>query len=178
LPEDIQETMAEHFERASPDDPCGHQTVDQGHGRREVRTVTLVTDLSRARDRGLWPGRHGVCMVLAGGTVGDQARREVRYSIGSFPGTGPEYAELIRGHWGIEKTLHWVLDVVFQEDASRARAEHGAENLAWLRRLAVSLFKNDTTCQRSLRQKGIKALCDQEFLVQLLSQISGYEDGT
>ncbi len=178
LLQDIQETLADHFERVPAADPCGHQTVDQGHGRREVRTYSLVTDLSGIRDRALWADLHGVCMVLSERTVGDQTTMEVRYYVGSFPGTVQEYAEVIRGHWGIENTLHWVLDVTFREDASRARADHGAENLAWLRRMAVSLLKNDTTCQRSLRQKSIKALCDHEFLLQLLSQVSGYKEGT
>jgi predicted transposase YbfD/YdcC len=88
-------------------------------------------------------------------------------------GSVQDYAQVIRGHWGIENSLHWVLDVTFREDASRQRAEHGAENIAWLRRMAVSLLRNDTTCERSLRQKSVKALCDQKFLLQLLSQVNG-----
>jgi predicted transposase YbfD/YdcC len=178
LLQDIQETLADHFEHAPEDDACRHQTVDQSHGRKEVRTYTLVTDLRCIRDREVWADLHGICMVLAERTVKDQTSMEVRYYIGSFPGTVQEYADVIRGHWGIENTLHWVLDVTFREDASQARAEHGAENLAWLRRMAVSLLKNDTTCQRSLRQKSIKALCDHEFLLQLLSQVSGYKEDT
>lgn len=134
----------------------------------------MVTDRSRIRDRELWADLYGVCMVLEERTVGDQTSTEVRYYLGSFPGTVQEYAEVIRGHWGMESTLHWVVDVVFREDGSRARAE----NLAWLRRMAVSLLKNDTTCKRSLRQKSIKALCDHEFLLQLLSQVSGYKEDT
>jgi predicted transposase YbfD/YdcC len=179
LLEDLQATLAHHFEQATADDhTVQHQTVEIGHGRKEERTYTLLTDLSQIRDRQLWADLHGVCMVLAERTVGDQTSMEVRYYVGSFPGTVQEYAEVIRGHWGIENTLHWVLDVTFREDASRARADHGAENLAWLRRLAVSLLKNDTTCKRSLRQKSLKALCDHEFLLQLLSQVSGYKEGT
>jgi len=179
LLEDLQSALADHFEHALADDPAtSYQTVDTGHGRKEVRTFTLLTDLSQIRDRELWADLHGVCMVLAERTVGGQTSMEVRYYIGSFPGTVQEYAEVIRGHWGIENTLHWVLDVTFREDASRARAEHGAENLAWLRRMAVSLLKNDTACKRSLRQKSLKALCDQEYLLQLLSQVSGYKECT
>jgi predicted transposase YbfD/YdcC len=176
LLQDLQQTFAAHFEQAPAADPCGHQTVTRGHGRQEVRTYTLLTDLSGIRDRELWADLHAICMVRSERTIGEQTSTEVRYYVGSFPGTVPEYAEVIRGHWGIENTLHWVLDVTFREDASRARADHGAENLAWLRRMAVSLLKNDTTCQRSLRQKSIKALCDHEFLLQLLSQVSGYKE--
>ena len=175
---DIQETLADHFERAPADDPNSYRTVATGHGRQEVRTFTLLTDLSPIRDRELWADLHGVCMVLDERTVGDEVSMEVRYYVGSFPGTVQEYAEVIRGHWGIENTLHWVLDVTFREDGCRARAEHGAENLAWLRRMALSLLKNDTTCNRSLRQKSIKALCDHKFLLQLLSQVSGYKEDT
>ena len=103
---------------------------------------------------------------------------EIRYYIGSLRGSVQQYARAIRGHWGIENGLHWVLDVVFREDHSRSRPEHGAENLAWLRRMAVSLLHNDTTCERSVRQKSIKALCDHEFLLRLLSQVNGYKEGT
>jgi hypothetical protein len=93
----------------------------------------------------------------------------VRYYSGSWPGSAAEYARVIRGHWGIENSWHWVRDVVFREDGCGARAGHGAENLAWLRRLAVSQLKADASCERSLRQKSIKALCDQGFLLRLLA---------
>ena len=85
---------------------------------------------------------------------------------------------MIRDHGGIENNCHWVLEVTFREDLSRAQPEHGAENLAWLRRRALSLLKNDTTCERSLRAKSAKALGDHRFLLQLLSQVSGEKEGT
>jgi predicted transposase YbfD/YdcC len=68
--------------------------------------------------------------------------------------------------------------VLFREDGSRSRPEHGAENLAWLRRMALSLLKNDTTCQRSVRAKSVKALGDHRFLLELLSQVSGEKEDT
>jgi predicted transposase YbfD/YdcC len=179
LLEDIQAAVAEYLDRAPADDALNCcETVEVGHGRKEVRTYTLVTDLDKIRDRALWPGLYGVCIAVNERTVEGKTTTEARYYIGSLRGSVQEYARVIRGHWGIENSLHWVLDVVFREDGCRARAEHGAENLAWLRRMAVSLLRNDTTCQRSLRQKSIKALCDHEFLLQLLSQINGYKEGT
>ena len=174
LREDIQAAVAEHCERGPAEDGAAWcETVDRGHGRREVRTYTLLTDLSAIRDRELWADLYGICVVVSERTVGDATTTEVRYYIGSFRGAVQQWARAIRGHWGIENSLHWVLDVTFGEDRSRARAEHGAENLAWLRRMAVSLLRNDATCRRSLRQKSLKALCDHEFLLQLLSQVNG-----
>jgi predicted transposase YbfD/YdcC len=171
---DLQATLTAHLDGSTaPDEANYFETAEVGHGRREVRTYTLLTNLDQVRDRALWPGLYGLCMAVNERTVGDKTSTEVRYYIGSWRGSVSDYAQVIRGHWGIENSLHWVLDVTFQEDASRKRAEHGAENIAWLRRMAVSLLRNDTTCARSLRQKSIKALCDQEFLLQLLSQVKG-----
>jgi predicted transposase YbfD/YdcC len=179
LLEDIQAAVANHCDR--PADTGGanwFETVDVGHGRKEVRTYTLLTDVSGIRDRELWPGLCGIGVAVSERTVGGQTSTEIRYYIGSWQGPVQQYARAIRGHWGIENGLHWVLDVLFREDHSRSRPEHGAENLAWLRRMAVSLLRNDTTCERSLRQKSIKALCDHEFLLRLLSQVNGYKEGT
>jgi predicted transposase YbfD/YdcC len=179
LLEDIQALVADHCERAAaPDEAAWCETVDVGHGRREVRSYTLLTDLDTIRDRALWADLYGICVARSERTVGGETTTELRYYIGSFRGTVRQWARAIRGHWGIENGLHWVLDVTFREDQSRSRPEHGAENLAWLRRMAVSLLRNDTTCPRSLRQKSIKALCDHEFLLQLLSQVNGPEEGT
>jgi predicted transposase YbfD/YdcC len=180
LLEDIQAAVSGHCDRAAVVGAEGawFETVDVGHGRHEVRTYTLLTDLSGIRDRALWADLHGVCVAVSERAVGGETATEIRYYIGSFRGTVQQWARAIRGHWGIENGLHWVLDVTFHEDGSRARAEHGAENLAWLRRMAVSLLRNDSTCERSLRQKSIKALCDHKFLLQLLSQVIGEKEGT
>jgi predicted transposase YbfD/YdcC len=176
LLDDIQAAVADPCDRAggAADAAQWWETVDEGHGRKEVRTYTLLTDLSGIRDRELWAGLYGICVAVSERTSGGQTSTEIRYSIGSLRGSVQQYARAIRGHWGIENNLHWVLDVVFGEDRSRSRPE----NLAWLRRLAVSLLRNDTTCERSLRQKSIKALCDHEFLLRLLSQVNGYKEGT
>lgn len=179
LLEDIQAALASHCEQAAgAGEGQSFTTQEAGHGRHEVRTYTLLTDLSRIRDKELWAGLSCLCAVLSERTVNGETSTELRYYIGSWQGTVQEYARAIRGHWGIENKLHWVLDVLYREDQSRSRPEHGAENLAWLRRLAVSLLRNDTTCKASLRQKSTKALCDNEFLLQLLYRVNGAEEGT
>jgi predicted transposase YbfD/YdcC len=179
LLEDIQEAVANHLDQLGRDsDASCLETIDVGHGRKEVRTYTLVTDLSTLRDRELWQDVHAVCLAVNERTVGEKTSVEARYYIGSMHGSVADYARVIRDHWGIENNCHWVLDVLYREDLSRARPEHGAENLAWLRRMAVSLLRNDTTCERSHRAKSVKALGDHKYLLQLLSQVTGEKDDT
>lgn len=179
LLEDIQEALTQHLDRLeAEDDSRCYETVDRGHGRQEVRSYTLVTDLELIRDQDLWQDLYAICLAVSTRTVAGETSMEARYYIGSLRGTVADYARVIRDHWGIENGCHWVLDVTFREDACRNRAEHGAENLAWLRRMALSVLKNDTTCDRSLRAKSAKALADHDFLLQLLSQVSGEKDCT
>jgi len=175
---DIQATVEAYLDQQpDPDAACQLETVDTGHGRREVRTYVLLTDVSKIRDRALWPDLHALCFAVNQRTVAGETSLEARYYIGSLPGGVAAYAQVIRDHWSIETHCHWVLDVLFREDGSRARRAQGAENLAWLRRMALSLLKNDTTCERSLRAKSAKALGDHEFLLQLLSKVSGDKEG-
>jgi len=78
------------------------------------------------------------------------------------------FARAVRGHWGVENKLHWVLDVCFREDQSRAREGYAAENLATLRRLALNRLKCDQTKKRGIRGKMLNASWDQSYLLTLL----------
>ena len=93
---------------------------------------------------------------------------ERRYYLSRLALDAPRFARAIRAHWGVEKQLHWVRDVPFGEDQSRARSSHAAENLATLRRLALNLLKRDTTKQRGIRGKQKTAGWNQRYLLQLL----------
>jgi predicted transposase YbfD/YdcC len=177
LLEDVREAVEDHCERMTPGDGSSLTTVDVGHGRREERLYTLVTDLSKVEDREAWPGLAAVVTVVSERSVAGKTSCEIRYYLTSFPGTLEELAEVIRGHWGIENQCHWVLDVTFGEDDSRKRAEHGAENSAWLRRMALSLLSHEPTPKLNLKQKSRRALCDHDFLLGILSQISGSPEG-
>jgi predicted transposase YbfD/YdcC len=79
------------------------------------------------------------------------------------------FARAVRGHWSVENSLHWVLDVVFGEDQSRARSGFAAENLAATRRLAVNLLRRDRTCKRSIKGKLLRAALDPDYLKRILS---------
>ena len=89
--------------------------------------------------------------------------------MGSKAGKAKEYSSYIRGHWGIENSLHWLLDMTFDEDQSRLRKDHGPENFGLLRRLAISLLKNDKTCKGSIRSKQLQAIMDDQLLTNMLS---------
>ncbi len=92
---------------------------------------------------------------------------ETSYYIGSIDAKVGLFSESARSHWGIESTLHWVMDVVFGEDASRIRKGHAAENMSFLRRFVTTLLKQDTS-KSSLKQKRKEAAWDTDFLEKLL----------
>ena len=103
--------------------------------------------------------------------VGGERTSTTHYYLTSYAGTAAEIAGWVRGHWGIENGLHWVLDVVFREDASRVRAGHAGANLAMLRRVAVSLLKR-TPGKRTTPTKRLKAGWDDDYLLQILQGIT------
>lgn len=96
-------------------------------------------------------------MVESVREVEGKATVERRYYLSSLPLNVELFARAVRGHWGVENKLHWVMDVCFREDHSRARAGYAAENLATLRRLALNLLKRETTKKRGIRGKQLNA---------------------
>jgi predicted transposase YbfD/YdcC len=174
LLEDIQACFAAGLDNADGEGAyTHHETVERGHGRCEKRLYFTIEDPSGIRDQALWEDLRAISMVVSERqVVGEEATSEVRYYIGSKPGNAQEYAGYIRGHWGIENSLHWVLDMVFEEDRSRTRKGHGQENFAMLRRLAVSVLKNAKSCEGSIRCKQLQALLDDTVLEEMLRMFS------
>src|SRR5262245_32961773 len=144
-----------------------HAASEEGHGRREERSVAVIYDPAGLPED--WPGIRAVVEVVRRREVGGESTATAHYYVSSHAGTALEMAGLIRGHWGIE-SMHWVLDVVFHEDQSRIREGHAGENLAMLRRVALTLLKRapgkGTTPTRRL-----KAGWDDDFLLQVLQGI-------
>ena len=95
---------------------------------------------------------------------------EVRYYISILPLGVKRFAESARGHWGIENSLHWVLDVTFNEDQSRIRKDHGAENFGLLRRFAIGIINQDTS-KGSIRKKRKRAAWNDDFLLTLIASM-------
>jgi predicted transposase YbfD/YdcC len=145
------------------------QTTDKGHGRVEVRRYWQTEKIGWFADREAWVGLRSVGVVEARRTVNGQESVERRYYLSSLPADAEKFGRAVRGHWGVENGLHWVLDMVFGEDQSRARSGYAVENLAATRRLAINLLRRDKTCQRGIKGKLLRAAIDPDYLIRILS---------
>jgi predicted transposase YbfD/YdcC len=144
------------------------ETVEKGHGRIETRRYFQSDSLDWFADREKWEGLRSVGMVESVREINGKATVERRYYLCSLKPDAREFARAVRGHWGVENKLHWVMDVSFGEDQSRARDGHAAENLATLRRLALNLLKQEKTKKRGVRGKMLNASWDHPYLLRLL----------
>ena len=172
----LQEAVGAVFERAAAAGFEGvrfdhHTTTEDGHGRHEERSVSVIYEpVGLPPD---WPDVAAVVSVLRERTVAGAVTTTVHYYVTSHAGTAAEIADLSRGHWGIE-SMHWILDVVFREDDSRVRAGHAGENLALIRRVAVSLLRR-APGKGSTPTKRLKAGWNDEYLLQVLQGIQAPE---
>ena len=143
------------------------ETQEKGHGRIELRSYavgpvpTELRELAKA-----WPGIKSIGQAMNVTRVGDNETCEIRYFISSRPAKVSEFAKSVRKHWGIE-SMHWILDVVFGEDASRIRTGNATENMSFVRRFVTSLLKQDTS-RSSLKAKRKRAGWNTDFLEKLL----------
>ncbi|MFZ4618853.1 MAG: ISAs1 family transposase, partial [Rectinemataceae bacterium] len=112
------------------------KTVDKGHGRLEIREYWHTDSVSWMSERASWPGLESVGMVRRTRTVKDKTSTEVQYYISTLPLDVERFSHAVRAHWGIENSLHWVLDVTMGEDSCRVKKDLSVENLAVLRRTA------------------------------------------
>jgi predicted transposase YbfD/YdcC len=145
-----------------------HTEEYKGHGRVENLCVQTILKPEGMRSEELWQDLTAITMVFCErAEQGKEATTEFRYYIGSKEAPAANYASYIRGHWGIENGLHWVLDVSFDEDRSRMRTDHSAENMGLLRRLALSLLKQHKK-KGSVRGKRLQSGWDDHTLLEVL----------
>lgn len=146
-----------------------HETVDGSeHGRLEVRRTWATQDLNWFVDLSKWKSLRSIIMIESERTIGTETSVEYRYYWSSHRVDAETFAAMIRGHWGIENQLHWCLDVGFREDESRIRTDHGPENLALLRKVAMNLAKNERSHKRGVQAKRKLACWNDAYLLKLL----------
>jgi predicted transposase YbfD/YdcC len=144
------------------------QTVEKGHGRIETRRYYQSAALDWFADREEWEGLRTVGLVEAEREIRGQRTVERRYYLSSLPLDVATFARAVREHWGVENSLHWVLDVQLNEDQSRVRTGHAAENLGLLRRIALNLLRRDQRCDGGIKTKQLNASWDHAYLQSLL----------
>jgi len=147
-------------------DTC--KTVEKNHGRIEERQVWLSTDVEWLRDAQEWEGLTGIVAVQSKRTIDGETTTERRHYICSGQRTARDLGHLIRQHWSVENELHWTLDVGFREDLCRVRLQNAAETLARVRRVALSILKQDQTTKAGIHGKRLKAPWDRNYLLRLL----------
>ena len=171
LYEDVQQLFIDGLENDfATIEHRGYRTVDDDHGRVESRhyhVVPVPAELAQRHDG--WEGLRSLGMVFSERQVGaEEPSCETRFFISSLPPKVKTLGRAVRGHWGIENSLHWVLDVSFREDDSRLRKDHGPENLALVRRLAASLLQKETTAKGGVTSKRKHAGWNDDYLLQVL----------
>ena len=150
--------------------PC-FDAFDESHGRLVRRRVFACTDLAPFATLEDWPGLAAVVAVetIRGIPGRGKVKAEIRHYLSSARLPPERLAAAIRNHWGVENGLHWVLDVVFREDASRVRERNAARNLALLRKIALNLARADSTLKASLKGKRKYAGWDDAFMATLIA---------
>ena len=158
----LDEAILENFQGLKHD---YHEATQGDHGRIETRKVWVCDDLRWVKAAADWPGLRQVAVVESRREINGQVTLERRYYIASHRTLdAARTAEAIRHHWGIENQVHWVLDVVFNEDQSRIRRENGPENFSRLRRMVLNklrAYQDPDGKKRSLRMK--RKMCSWKF---------------
>lgn len=147
------------------------KTVNKGHGRLETRECWAIDNqeyLSFLRKYGQWPGLKSIVRIQAKREIGDKVETQISYYISSLIANAKNILRAKRGHWKIENQLHWVLDIAFREDESRVRKDHGPENLAVLRHVALNLLKKEKTAKGGIHAKRLQAGWNNDYLLTIL----------
>ena len=145
------------------------ETVEKDHGRLEKRRYFQSAELSWFADRAQWEGLKSCGLVECTREMDGQVTVERRVYLSSLDLDAPTFGRAVRSHWGVENKVHWMMDVCFGEDQSRARSGFAAENLATLRRLALNLLKRETSKKRGIKGKQLNAGWDHSYLLKLLA---------
>jgi predicted transposase YbfD/YdcC len=143
-------------------------TVDGDHGRIETRTTTVIHDVEWLQIRHDWPGLNAVVMVESSREVSGKTEMETRFYVTSLVMLAHLLGPVVRSHWSVENSLHWIMDMIFRDDECRVRTEHAPANFAAIKHMAQNLLRNapGKTSRRSRRKA---AGWDDDFLASLVT---------
>lgn len=145
-----------------------HQTLDADHGRIETRTTTVIHDVAWLQERHDWPGLNGIVMVESRRDIDGEIEQDTRFYITSLGLQAAQIGTVVRGHWAIENSLHWVMDMIFRDDECRVRTDHAPANFTTIKHMAINLLRNAPS-KDSLRLRRKVAAWDDDFLASLIT---------
>jgi predicted transposase YbfD/YdcC len=173
LEEDVIQAFADVDDGQAGQQPERCESADGRHGRQETRICEVLPVPAALRHAADWKDLRCICRVTRIYRERAEEKSEVRYFISSLQASAKVLARAIRDHWGIENGLHWVLDMYFGEDRSRARDENAAANLAMLRRWVLTMLRQDKTVTGSIEKKRLQAAWNDEAREHLLGLFLG-----
>jgi predicted transposase YbfD/YdcC len=169
LREDVEVFAAEQKANKFKDTTISrHETIDGDHGRIETRTTTVIHDIAWLQERHDWPGLKGVVMIESIREINDKIERETRFYVTSLVLLADQLGPIIRSHWAVENSLHWVMDMVFRDDECRVRTDHAPANFTTLKHMATNLLRRAPS-KDSLRARRKVAAWDDDFLATLIA---------
>ncbi len=151
--------------------PNHTRTVEKDHGRLEIRECWTLSDpqgFPFLHDAAAWPKLQTLATIRRERQFPDHTTVETAFYLSSLPGSASRLLEATRAHWGIENSLHWVLDVAFREDDHRFRTDNGPQNATILRHIALNLLKQETTAKGGIQTKRLRAGWHDAYLLKVL----------
>lgn len=148
-----------------------NQTVDEKHGRTEVRTcyvLPILYLLGAEEFKNKWKNLKSIILIISERTIDGKTTVEHRFYISSLKKSAKIISSAIRKHWSVENSLHWSLDVAFREDQCRVRIGEAAENFSLLRKIALMYLKNETSLKGGIQTKRLRAGWDSKYLLKVL----------
>lgn len=169
LREDVELFAAEQTARSFADTKISQATtVDGDHGRIETRTTTVIHDVAWLQARHDWPGLKAVVMVESSREVSGKTEQETRFYVTSLVMLAAFLGPVVRSHWAVENSLHWVMDMIFRDDECRIRIDHAPANFTTIKHIALNLMRRPSS-KDSLRLRRKVAGWDDDFLASLVA---------
>jgi predicted transposase YbfD/YdcC len=169
LCEDVEVFVTEQKARGFADTEVSRDTtIDSGHGRIETRTTTVIHDVEWLQQRHRWPGLKAVVVIDSCREINGKTERETRLYITSLVMLASLLGPVVRSHWAIENSLHWVMDMIFRDDECRVRTDHAPANFTTIKHIALNLLRAASS-KDSMRLRRKVAAWDEDFLAHLIA---------